>query len=281
MGLLDELEQEASRRRNAESGDEAERQARETHWREQLQPAAVRLGEYLGKFSATLTAAQRRIRLVHAVAGYGEVVAYGEAPFDCRVTPGQVLHEIEFSFNAQVSPEESTLVVAETPGKVRLVNSLLQQHHLSGLHDVTKNANGEVVAGRFQARGRIPVRVQVQASSDSGSLRMSFTNVEAFGSAQRNFSADALTAELFDTLGRYLLRESSGFSREQVGADVRRQLQSQVQRDQVRREWEAKLALQLREDEARVKSLMAVSASPSAFLGRVGGSLRRIFQRES
>lgn len=279
MGLLDELEQEALRRRNAESGEEAERQAREVHWREQLQPAAIRLGEYLGKFAATLTAAERRIRLVYPVPGYGDVVAFGEAPFECRVTPGQAQHEIEFSFAAQASPEESTLVVAETPGKVRLVNSLLQQHHLSGLHDVSKNANGEVVSGRFQARGRIPVKVQVLAAAESGNLRMNFTNVEAFGNAQRIFTADALNDELFDTLGRYLLRQNAGFSREQVGADVRRQLQTQVQRDQVRREWEAKLALQLREDEARVKSLMAASASPSAFIGRVGGSLRRLFQK--
>lgn len=280
MGLLDELEQEASRRRNAESGEEAERQARETHWREQLQPAAIRLGAYLTKFAATLSAAERRIRLVYAVPGYGDVVAFGEAPFECRVTPGQAQHEIEFSFAAQVSPEESTLVVAETPGKVRLVNSLLQQHHLSGLHDVSKNANGEVVSGRFQARGRVPVKAQVLASAETGNLRISFTNVEAFGSAQRIFTADALTDELFDTLGRYLLRQIAGFSRDKVGADVRRQLQTQVQRDQVRREWEAKLAVQLREDEARVKSLMAASASPSAFIGRIGGSLRRLFQKD-
>ena len=60
---------------------------------------------------------------------------------------------------------------------------------------------------------------------------------------------------------------------------MRRQLQSQVQRDQIRREWEAKLAVQLQEDEKEVVSLMAASASPAAFVRRVGGAVSRLFQR--
>lgn len=275
MGLLDELEQEAARRRGEGGQDEAARQARESAWKEQLQPAAVRLGEFLARFASTLTAAQRRIRMVHPIAGYGDVVSYGEAPFECRVTPGQVQHEIEFWFVAQASPEESTLALADTPGKVRLITGLLQHHHLSGLHDVAKNANGDVISGRFQARGRIPVRLHAVASQDTGQLKMSLTNVEAFGAAQRSFTAETLTDEAFDALGRYLLRETASFSREKIGADIRRQLQSQIQRDQVRREWEAKLAVQLREDETRVVSLMSPMASPTALLARIG----RLFQR--
>ncbi|MCX7556665.1 hypothetical protein OS187_07490 [Xanthomonadaceae bacterium JHOS43] len=275
MGLLDELEQEAARLRGAGDQDVAAQQAREAAWREKLQPAAVRLGEFLTRFASSLTAAQRRIRMVHPIAGYGDVVSFGEAPFECRVTPGQIQHEIEFSFVAQVAPEESTLVIADTPGRVRLISGLLQNHHLSGLHDVVKNANGEVVSGRFQARGRIPVKVHVIASQESGHLKMSLGNVEAFGVAQRTFVPEALNEDTFDALGRYLLRETTSFSREKVGADIRRQLQTQIQRDQVRREWEARLAVQLREDETRVVSLMSPTASPVAFLGRMGKWFRR------
>src|SRR5690606_2888669 len=118
--------------------------------------------------------------------------AFGEAPFECRVTPAATQVEIEFSFAAQVSPEESTLVVADTPSKVRLVNGLLQNHQLAGLHDVTKNANGDAVSGRFQARGRIPVKVHGIATLESGQLKLTLSNVEAFGTLQRSMTADAL-----------------------------------------------------------------------------------------
>ena len=278
MGLLDELEKEAARLQKDGDDDAAQRE-RLAAWEERLKPAVERFGEYLTRLASTLTAARRRIRLVYPIAGYGDAGAFGEAPFECRVTPATTQVEFEFTFAAQVSPEESTLVVAETPGKVRLVNGLLQNHRLSGLHDVTKNANGDVVSGRFQARGRVPVRVHGIATLDSAQLKLTITNVEAFGTLQRSFTAEALTEETFDALGRYLLRENPQFGRDKVGADVRRQLQSQVQRDQIRREWEAKLAVQLQEDEKEVVSLMAASASPAAFVRRVGGAVSRLFQR--
>ncbi len=278
MGLLDELEQEAARR-SGEDQDEALRLARESAWKDELQPAAARLGEYLTRLAKTLSAAQRKIRFVFPIAGYGDVVAYAEPPFDCRITPGAVQHEIEFTFPAVAAPGECTLVVADTPAKVRLVSGLLQNHRLSGLHDVTKNANGDVVSGRFQARGRIPVRLHALATQDSGQLKITFSNVETFGTAQRTYAADALTDEAFDAIGRYLLRELTTLSREKLDANTRRQLQSQIQRDQIRREWEAKLSVQLREDEATVTALMAPTASPRAFATRVGAAIGRLLRR--
>lgn len=278
MGLLDELEREAARR-GGDAGEDATRLAREAEWKEGLQPAAIRFGEYLTRFAKSLTAAQRRIRLAFPIAGYGDVVAFGEAPFDCRVTPGAVQHEIELSFGAQVSPGDSTLVIADTASKVRFIAGMLQNHHLSGLHDVTKSASGEVVSGRFQARGRIPVRLSALASQESGSLKMTITNVENFGAMQFTYAAEALTDETFDAIGRYLLREVATLSREKLDANTRRQLQSQIQRDQIRREWEAKLSAQLPVDEARVISLMAPTASPRAFVTRMGTFLGRMLRR--
>lgn len=278
MGLLDELEREAAQRAGGNE-DDIRRQARETAWKEEILPAATRLGEYLTRFAKTLTAAGRRIRFSYQIPGYGEVVAWAEGPFECRVTPGAVQHEIEFSVAAQAAPGECTLVVADTPGKVRFIAGLLQNHHLSGLHDVTKNANGEVVSGRFQARGRIPLRLHVLASQESGQIRLSFTNVEAFGTLQRSYAAEAITDAELDRIGRYLLREIETVSQEKLDANTRKQLQTQIQRDQIRREWEAKLSTQLREDEHRVMALMAPSASPRAFVQRVGAGLGRLLRR--
>jgi hypothetical protein len=278
MGLLDELEQEAARR-NSDAAGEAERQAREKRWKDEVQPAAVRLGEYLSRFAKTLAAAERRIRLNYSIAGYGEVVAFGEAPFDCRIVPGAAQHEIEFAFAAQASPGDCSLVVADTPSKVRFISGVLQNHHLSGLHDVAKNASGEVISGRFQARGRIPVKLHALASAESGHMKISVSNVEAFGILTSTWTAEALTDEAFDRIGRYLLRDLATLTREKVDANTKRQLQSQIQRDQIKREWEAKLSVQLQEDEAKVIALMSPTASPRAFVTRAWSAVERVLRR--
>ena len=276
MGLLDELEQEVARRRGEGLDAESQREARDVLWREQLRPGMEQLSGYLKKLSDNLALLNRRIRVTYQLPGYGEVVAYADGPFDCRITPAKHQFEIVFECAAQVSPEESAVTQAETAAKVRVINGVLQQHRLSGMQDTAKNANGDVTAARFQARGRIPLQLEVVASRDSGVARVQFLNIEAFGSIARNFSPEQLNEALFDQIGRYLTREETSFARENVGEDVRKQLQGQVQRDQVRREWEQHLSRQLHEDEMRVLSLMSFGASPGAFLGRLRLMLRRL-----
>jgi len=281
MGLLDELEAEAARRRGEGVDIDAQHDARDALWREQLRPAMEQLAAYLKKLSENLAFLERRIRVSYQLPSYGEVVAYADGPFDCRITPAKHQFDIVFECVAQVATEECALVHADSAAKVRLINGVLQQHRFSGMHDTAKNANGEFSAARFQARGRVPLALEVVASRDSGVARMQFLNIEAFGSSVRNFAPEQMDEMLFDQIGRYLTREEPGFARENVGEDMRKELQSQVQRNQVRREWEQRLSRQLQEDEARVVSLMSHGASPDAFRGRLRLALRRLFRARS
>lgn len=282
MGLLDELEQEAARRRGDDQDADAQREAREAIWRDSLRPSMERLTEFLQKLAQNLAFLQKRIRVTYQVPGYGDVVAYADGPFEFRSTsPGKHTHEIVFECYAQVAPEESATTVADTAGKVRLIKSALDQHRLSGMMDTQKNANGDITSAKFQARGRIPLGLTIAATRDSGVARMQFVNFESFGTTARSFTPDQLNDALFDSLGRYVIREDLGFARESLGDDVRKQLQGQVQRDQTKREWEQHLSRQLAEDEVRVLSLMSYGASPGALLGRLRLAARRLFGKKS
>src|SRR5688572_22799788 len=84
MGLLDELEQEAERRRQEEAQAEADREARDALWREKLRPAMVELSAYLKKLIDNLTFLKRSTRLVYALPGYGDVVAMLEPSYAMR-----------------------------------------------------------------------------------------------------------------------------------------------------------------------------------------------------
>ncbi len=273
MGLLDELEQEAAKLRTTTVPEDQVRASREQVWREQLQPAVDNLGQYLTQLASRLEEARRRIRFVYPVAGYGEVVAYAQPPYQCKVTPGGAQWDVEFSMIAQVASAECPMVQAETPGKVRLLQGLLQQRRLAGLSDEIKSASGEVVSGRFQARGKIPVSLHAVASAETGQVKLTFSNVEDFGGLTRVFGPDALDDAFFDSLGRYLMRDVPSFGIQGMAAELRQKLKVQVQRDQSRREWEARLAEQGKQDEADVIAAMSATASPLALLGRV----RRLF----
>ena len=276
VGLLDELEQEAERRRAEQAASEALRGDREATWKQVLGPAMVELAGYLEKLTANLGFLKRRARFVFELPGYGPVVAYAEPEFQLRSTPGRNSHEITLEYVAQVAQDECPVLDVEGVTRVRALSAAFQQHRLSGMQDARKGANGEPVAARFHARGRIPLKVVVSADQDSCVARMQFQNMEGFGATGRSFAAEQMTAELFDALGRFITREDLDFGREHLPDDVRQQLRSRVERDQLKREWENRLSTQLEEDEARVLATMAGAGS---WMGRLRLAALRLVRR--
>lgn len=279
MGLLDELEQEAGRRRDADAQGDAEREARDVLWREKLRPSMIELAAYLKKLTEHLVFLKRRTRVAYPLPGYGDVVAYVEPQFVFRDEPAKTQHEITLEFGAQIASEECPNIEADGLAKVRALSSVFQQHRLGGMTEPRKNANGDVIAARFQARGKIPLKLTVTADRDSGVARMSFVNFEGMGPSTRSFAPELLDETLFDALGRFIARDETSFARESLGADVRRQLQSKIQQDQLKRGWEDKLSRQLADDEAKVLSYMGSSGKPGSALGRMVLAARKLIGR--
>lgn len=279
MGLLDELEQEAERQRQEEARQLAMREQRGQVWAEVLDPAMRALEAYLRQLTEKLSFIKKRIRVVFNAHGYGEVVAYVEPNFVIRSEPGKLSYELVVEMVGQVASEECPSVVADTVARVRTISSVLQQYNLGGTSDVRKNANGDVISARFQAKGKIPMQLTVRADLESGMARFGFVNLEGFGQSSRQYAPEQLNAETFDALGRFLTREDNSFAQESLSDDVRRQLQSKIQRDQMRRDWENRLARQLADDEARVVQMLDPAARPSRLLGRLRMLSVKLFGR--
>jgi hypothetical protein len=274
MGLLEELEQEAERQRAEQARLAGERAVREHHWNERLLPAMRALDEYLQRLARNLAFVKRRTRVVYPLPGYGDVIAHLEPNFILQSTPTASSYEITMEGVANVATDDCPQVVCDSVARVRSVSAVLQQHRLGGVTETSRSPNGEATSARCQARGRIPLHLQVTADLESGQARMTFQNFEGFGQSSRSFTAEQLDSALFDALGRYLMREESTFAQESLDVELRRQLQSRIQRDQAKRAWEHKLGAQLADDEREVRASLQPAARPGLF-GRLSRLLRR------
>lgn len=269
MGLLDDLEKEAERRREEDARQAGEREHREKTWSESLLPAMQRLDAYLRKLTENLSYLKKRTRLVFPLHGYGDVVTQAEPNYVIHSTPAKQSYDINIEFIAHVQSDECPAVMADNISRVKSLQALLQQHGLGGMGEARKNPNGDVVAARFQARGKVPMSVTIHADSETGVARFAFNNMEGFGHSTRSFHAEQLDDKLFDALGRFIAREELRFAQEAVPDEVRRQLQSKIQRDHLRRDWEQKLSRQLADDEAKVIASLDPSNRPGWLLGRI------------
>lgn len=280
MGLLDELEQEAERRRAEDEQRRTELAARESQWQERIEPAMRELEAYLKRLTEQLTYLQKRARVIYAVPPYGDVVAYVEPAYTLLGrAPSKTSYEINLDFAAIVASDECPVINGEAGSRLKGLIGVLQQLRINGMTDVRKNANGEIIAARIQAKGKIPLSLQIAADQDSGSIRMTFTNLEGLGQSSRSFRPEQLATPLYDALGRFIARDELSFAQEAVADDVRRQLQVRLQRENIKREWETKLARQLGSDESKALESLDPSVRPGSLVGRLKLFSKRLIGR--
>ncbi|MBS0569397.1 MAG: hypothetical protein JSS28_02225 [Proteobacteria bacterium] len=253
MGLLDELEQQAQQRKASADDAEKRKSQREEIFRTQLEPGMNALHDFLGKLVANLKVLQPKKQLRFDLIGYGEVVGYIEHEYDLKVNQQPGSREIVLGFQCLVATEECPTVEVVGASKVRTVAGAFQRFHLGGLLEPKKDANGEVVSARFNAKGRIPMTATFLADADSAVVRMNFVNFDALGTATKNIPPELLNESTFDAIGRYLMREENNLFQEALSDSFRAQLRTKVQQDQIKRRWESKIGAQQKADLEKIK----------------------------
>jgi hypothetical protein len=287
MGLLDDLEQEAQRRKAGLDGVERLKQEREGVYKTALEPGMQKLYEYLSKLTTNLAFLKPKIQVRHEIPSYGAVVANVEHEYDLKInTVSPTAKEITLHFNATVATEECPAVVVQGSSKVRNLNGFFQKYRLAGIHDFKKDESGEVVQATFRARGKIPMGLIVNTDTDAGQVKFAFTNFDSHGVLSKAVSASQFNEQLFDEIGRFLAREESTLFRETLPDDYRKQLQQKIQQENLKRKWESKIADQQKEEletlkrdqslRARLdKTVQGVKAGAPSLLDKVKGIFKK------
>jgi hypothetical protein len=285
MGLHDELEQEAQRRKATLDQAERQKQERESVFKTQLDPAMQALYEFLAKLVDNLKFLKPKRPQVFKLAGYGDIVGYLEHDYELKINSQPLSKEITLAVTCTVATEECAPLDVHGVAKVKATNATFQKHRLAGMAEAKKDDAGEVSQATFRPRGKIPLSAQIVADAESGMVRMTFNNFDGFGTLTRSVLANQFTEQLFDDLARYVAREPSNLFREDLPDDFRKQLQQKVQQEQLKRKWENKIAEQQREELERLKREGGKAKPPNgdpATAGKAGGFLgkmRDIFRK--
>ena len=286
MGLLDELEQEAQRRKATLDQAERQKQERESVYKTQLDPAMQALYEFLAKLVDNLKFLKPKRPQAFKLAGYGDVIGYLEHDYELKINSQPMSKEITLTVTCTVATEECAPLEVQGAAKVKATNAAFQKHRLAGMAESKKDDAGEVTHATFRPRGKIPLSANIAADAESGMVRMTFNNFDGFGTLTRSVAPPQFTDQLFDDLARYVAREPSNLFREDLPDDFRKQLQQMVQQEQLKRKWENKIAEQQREELERLKreggkAKPNGAADPNA-AGKSGGFLgkmRDIFKK--
>ncbi len=259
MGLLDDLEQEAQRRKATLEAAARQKAEGESIYKTRLEPAMQALYDFVARLVKNLEFLKPKVPQKFAIAGYGEVVGFIEHDYDLKLDAQQLSKQITLAVTCTVATDQCPAVELQGGPKIKAMMVSFQKYRLAGLAETTKkDENGEASAAVFRARGKIPMTAVITADAESPGVRMTFTNFDAFGTVTKVVPPEQFGDALFDNLARYIAREPSALMREELPDELRKQLQHKVQQEQIRRKWEAKMLEQQRAELETLKREQSV-----------------------
>ena len=279
MGLLDDLENEAQKRRSDVEDAALRKAEREAAYRTVLEPTLIALHAYLGELASKLKQLQPKIALRYTMAGYGDVVGYVEHEYEVREEKQASSREVSIAFACAVASSECPTVQVEGANRVRAISTLFQRYRLGAPLAPAKDASGDVVSATFKAKGRIPLEARMSADATTGQLRLSFLNFDDLGTVVKLVAADRVSEAMFDEIGRYLMREPNELMREALPDDYRDALRARVREQEIRRRWESQISARQVEGIALLKREYSMSGRFSR-LGDAVGKLRDLVGRK-
>ncbi|WP_386070026.1 hypothetical protein ACFJIW_06290 [Tahibacter sp. UC22_41] len=254
MGLLDDLEQEAQRRKAGVDDQDRAKQEREAAYRTQLEPGMAALHEYLSKLTQNLAFIKPKKPFRYALPGYGDLVLQVEHEYDLKIQSQPASKEIKLSFPCPIQTEECPNVEVIGSTKIKTVAGAFQRFHIGGITVTKKDGNGEALAANVRARGRVVLSAVFSADADSGVVRLQFANFDQLGGQQtKTITPDQFNEALYDEIGRYIAREPNNLFREALSDDYRKQLRTKVQQEEMKRRWEAQMAQRQRDELAEME----------------------------
>ena len=282
MGLLDELEQEAQKRRLSGEDSARRKTERDTAYRVRLDPALDALHAFLSELIIKLKTLQPRTRLRFAVPGYGDIVGYVEHEYRLSEERQASSRDIQLEFPCAIASEECPSVDVEGASRVRAIAGFFQRHRIGGMLAPRKDPAGDIVAATFRAKGRIMLSAQFHADAETAMLRMSFTNFDVFETTVKSIAPAQVDDDLYEQIGRFLLREPNTLLREDLPEAYRKQLRSKVQQQEIKRRWEMRISDNRDAELAQLRRVYTTAGKVGGLfgsvrnIGRIGGAIGRV-----
>lgn len=260
MGLLDELEQEAQKRRE---GEEGELKRKRDAFEQGTVPAVENLYSYLQRLAKTLNFLKSERRATYTVAGYGDVSCRINADMAVTAQMPMYSRDVKVVVTGVIDTASCPVVQIEGTSRVEAMIDLFRRAGFEAMQKAEKDERGIITAARFQAVGKIQMVATFSVDMNSDTVRMEFTNFDALLTRKHTIPVAGINEEFLDSVGKYLAHQQNYVTRENVSDEHREAWRAKLQQEQQRRQWEQKIADVQAAEEAKLRN------SPSRITGKI------------
>lgn len=251
MGLLDDLEQEAQKKR--EEKEELQARKRE-FFKTTTIPAMENLYDYLTRLAKSLNFLKTERRTRFRVIGYGDVAVRIENDMTLQAQMPMYAREIKLTVTGIIDTAACPLLKVEGAGKVEALQDAFRRSGFEGMQRAERDERGNVLAAQFQPFGKVQMVATFFADMNSEVMKMEFANFDSLGIRRESVAIGTLNDDLFDQIGKYIALQQNYVVRETISEDTREAWRRGLQTETQKREVEAKIAQQQAKELERLEA---------------------------
>lgn len=251
MGLLDDLEQEAQKKR--EEKEELLARKRE-FFKTTTIPAMESLYDYLTRLSKSLNFLKTERRTRFRVIGYGDVAVRIESDMTIQAQMPMYAREIKLTVTGIIDTPNCPLLKVEGASKVEALQDAFRRCGFEGVQRAERDDRGNIISAQFQPFGKVLMVATFTADMNSEVMRMEFANFDSLGMRRESVAISTLNDDMFDQIGKYIALQQNYVVRETISEDTREAWRRGLQTETQKREVETKIAQQQAKEMERLES---------------------------
>jgi len=273
MGILDELKQQASEKRQQEGVDESRRLAQDERYREELLPKMQEIHTFLKQFIEHMNYVKPEVRVSVYDDGQRGLNDLLQSDYHLSTDEhgGQSnlrnLDYIRLAYHCFAEGEHRYTLV----GKQNVENEMhmLSDAGISYSHGpVRENVQPEMVE-EFSVLRKVPVMFEFRADAYSMQINLTIRNHESLGTRHYEIGLQQIGEPFMEEMANYILRRNNTFMTTSFSGDERKQLRKNYLEDKRNN---SKLSSDEKRELKQLKSKLEITDRPSFFSRLFGRS---------
>ena len=236
MGLLDDLRKQSSALKQSQEEQAAKQAELLEIYKTKIHPAMTLIYTHLNELIEHINFVKPTITAAYTLTASGTRKNLKQAGYKISTDSSEEMKQIILVFHCV--DEENIEFDVDNKKNIEKHIEYLQRYKLQYTSQQYRDDTHEVSFAKFNLESKVKVTILIEGDIQNSCIHLKFNNFQDLGLLKRDVTAEQVTDDFLDDMGKYLVRESHDFLKLDLSSHERQRLQQKVKREELRRKME-------------------------------------------
>ena len=229
MGILDELKNQSEAQKNGVLKEQQRQAELLKYYQENIHPKMMKLYTFLNEFTEHLNFIDTTTTTSYPITPDGSARDFSQCDYKVTIDSTTAVKDMNLHFNCCL--KDPLIFDLENSERILTYTDVLHSYRIAFDRFDNKNSNYELISAKFKVAGPIPVNIIFKADVETSKIIMLLYNFDKPGATKHILTAEHITDEFIDGLGKYILRSNPHFFKLDIAEEDKEKIRQKIQAD--------------------------------------------------